>query len=192
MSRAFFITMSSLLAATALVGPTQATTYVRVEKDGTKTYSDRPLPGGQPIEIEPAQTYSAPPSSPVDRNRPREERELMDAANFKYTVCSLSPKNNETYTNPQTVAVALALSPMLRGGDDAKISVDGTVVNANGALNATLEMPDRGTHSVTAQVTDRFGKSVCEASTTFHVQRPSINSPTRIPPRPSPPRPTPH
>jgi glutamine synthetase len=36
-----------------------ATTYVRVEKDGTKTYSDRPLPGGQPVELESAQTYSA-------------------------------------------------------------------------------------------------------------------------------------
>ena len=34
-----------------------ATTYVRVEKDGTKTYSDRPLPGGHPIEVPSAQTY---------------------------------------------------------------------------------------------------------------------------------------
>lgn len=191
MSRAFFITMSSLLAVTALVGPTLATTYVRVEKDGTKTYSDRPLPGGQPVEIQPAQTYSAPAAPPVDTNRPREERELMDAANFHYTVCALSPKSNETYTNPQSVNVALSLNPPLRAGDDPKISVDGTVVNAAGALNATLELPDRGSHNVHAQVMDRFGKSICDTSTTFHVQRPSLNSPTRIPPRP-PPGPTPH
>lgn len=191
MSRAFFISMSSLLAVMALVGPALGTTYVRVEKDGTKTYSDRPLPGGQPIEIQPAQSYSAPAVPPADTNRPREERELMDAANFKYTVCSLSPRSNETYTNPQSVNVALSLTPPLRAGDDPKISVDGTVVNAAGSLNATLEQPDRGSHNVTAQVVDRFGKLLCDTSTIFHVQRSSLNSPTRIPPRP-PPRPTPH
>ena len=52
------LVLGSLIAVTA-----QATTYVRVEKDGTKTYSDRPIPGGQPIDVQPAQTYSAPPSN---------------------------------------------------------------------------------------------------------------------------------
>jgi hypothetical protein len=47
------ILLGSLLAASA----SQATTYVRIEKDGSKTYSDRPLPGGHPVDIEPAQTY---------------------------------------------------------------------------------------------------------------------------------------
>ena len=59
------IFLGSLLAASAAL----ATTYVRVEKDGTKTYSDRPLPGGQPVDIQPAQTYSAPATpTPQDSN----------------------------------------------------------------------------------------------------------------------------
>ena len=41
-------------ASKRLASSVLATTYVRVEKDGTKTYSDRPLPGGQPVELEPA------------------------------------------------------------------------------------------------------------------------------------------
>ena len=35
-----------VLASLCVVSTAQATTYVRVEKDGTKTYSDRPIPGG--------------------------------------------------------------------------------------------------------------------------------------------------
>ena len=58
-----------LLGMLGVAASVQATTYVRVEKDGSKTYSDRPLPGGQPVEIQPAQTYSAPaaPSSSSTR-----------------------------------------------------------------------------------------------------------------------------
>ena len=187
------LTLGSLLATSAL-----ATTYVRVEKDGTKTYSDRPIPGGTPVEIQPAQTYSA-PQSPLatDPSRPREERELADAMNFRYTGCSLSPRNDENFTNPSEVLISLALNPALRAGDNVKISVDGNAMTSDGgSMSVTIPQPDRGSHTVSAQVTDRSGKSLCVANTTFHVQRPSLNSPTRVPPRPppkpNPPKPTPH
>jgi len=193
MSRALvFLCLGSLLATPAL-----ATTYVRVEKDGTKTYSDRPIPGGTPVDIQPAQTYSAPSGSSVDTSRPREERELLEAANFRYSGCSLSPRNDASFTNPSEVVIALALSPSLRLGDNVRITVDGAAPAADeGATVITLPQPDRGSHTVSAQVTDRSGKTVCDTTTTFHVQRPNLNSPTRIPPRPpprpNPPRPTPH
>jgi len=192
MSRAILLITCSVLATTAF-----ATTYVRVEKDGTKTYSDRPLPGGQPVEIQPAQTYSAPPSSSsvLDSRRPREEREMLDAANFRYTMCQLSPRNDETFTNPEKVNISLSLSPALRPGDELKILVDGSPPPAAaGAMTVTLEQPDRGSHTVTAEIRDRYGRGLCSASTTFHVQRPSLNSPARVAPRPPPrpPRPTPH
>ena len=94
MKRAFFVIwLSSLCAAQAL-----AETYVRVEKDGTKTYSDRPLPGGQVVEIQAAQTYSAPP--PVDpsasSNLPREQQLLKEMDDFRYQACTLTPKSDET------------------------------------------------------------------------------------------------
>ena len=182
------ILLGSLLATSA-----PATTYVRVEKDGTKTYSDRPLPGGKPVDIQPAQTYSA-PTSPLatDTSRTREQQQLQDAVNFQYSGCTLSPRNDESFTNPQEVIVTLALNPRLRVGDNVKISVDGAAMGGDGGTTTvTLPQPNRGSHTVTAQVTDRFGKTVCNASSTFHVMRPTVNSPTRVPPRP-PPRPTPH
>jgi len=191
MARALLVifTSSLLAASTAL-----AATYMRVEKDGTKTYSDRPLPGGQPVDIQPAQTYSAPAtSSPQDSNRPREEQALLEAANFKYQ-CALAPRNDETFQNPETVTLSVALTPGLRAGDEVQFSVDGnTVPSGDSPTSATLTLPERGTHSASVRVMDRFGKSVCDASTTFHVQRNSLNSPQRRPPpRPAPPRPTPN
>lgn len=182
--------MISLLATSAAL----ATTYVRVEKDGTKTYSDRPLPGGQPVEIQPAQTYSAPETPTLqDSTRPREEQALNEAANFRYQ-CALAPRDDETFQNPETVALSVAVTPGLRGGDEVVFSVDGTAVpRGDNPTSATLTLPERGTHTATVRIVDRYGKALCDVSSTFHVQRTSLNSPQRRPPpRPAPPRPTPN
>src|ERR1051326_368940 len=93
-----------------------STTYVRVEKDGTKTYSDRPIPGGQPIEIQSAQTYSA-PSSPAAANSgaPSEQQLLKDMGDvFHYDSCALTPAADATFTNPESVSLGVTLRPHLR------------------------------------------------------------------------------
>ncbi len=184
------ILLGSLLAAAAA----QATTYVRVEKDGSKTYSDRPLPGGQVIEIEPAQTYSAPPTPASSAaSRSPEQQQVLDAANFRYS-CALTPRADETFQNPESIVLAVQLTPPLRPGDQVKFSMDGaSVANENNSTTSQkLEFPDRGTHTASVQITDRSGKSVCNVSSTFHVQRTGVNSPGRQGPRPPPPRPTPY
>jgi len=190
MKRASLILLGSLLATTGAL----AATYVRVEKDGTKTYSDRPLPGGQQVDIQPAQTYSAPaPASPA---RTVEQREVMEAASFRYE-CALAPRNEETLQNPENVTLSVALTPGLRVGDTVRFAMDGTEVpGEQGSTSATIAFPDRGSHTANVRVTDRFGKTVCDMTSTFHVARTNLNSPTRRPvatprPLPSPPRPMP-
>ncbi len=190
MKRLLSIIFGSLLAASTAL----ATTYVRVEKDGTKTYSDRPLPGGQPMDIRPAQTYSAPAPAPTtSSSRPKEEQDLLAAANFRYQ-CALSPRADETFQNPETVTLSVALTPALRAGDTVTFSMDGAQVpNEQSPTSATLTFPDRGTHTAAVRIVDRYGKTVCDANTTFHVLRTGLNSPARpVRPRPTPPRPTPH
>jgi hypothetical protein len=184
------ILLGALLAASAA----QATTYVRVEPDGTKTYSDRPLPGGHPVDVQPAQTYSAPPTSSTSSGRPREEQSLMNAANFHYEGCALLPRNDETYSNPESVSVSLQLTPLLRYGDQVSFTLDGAPLAGGGAgqTSFAISQPDRGSHTVVAHITEAdSGRTLCEASTTFHVMRPTLNSPTRRP-LPPPPKPTPH
>jgi hypothetical protein len=191
MRRAFVFLIGSLLAAAAV----QATTYVRVEKDGTKSYSDRPLPGGHPVDVQPAQTYSAPATpAPSNPSLSREQREVLEAANFQYQ-CAISPRADETLQNPESVTLAVQLSPPLRPGDQVRFSLDGADVPTEaGATQTRVEFPDRGSHTASVQVSDRSGKPLCNTSATFHVQRSNLNSPTRRPtptphpaPRPGPP-----
>ena len=102
MKRAVVILLGTLGVAASV----QATTYVRVEKDGSKTYSDRPLPGGQPVEIQPAQTYSAPTTPSSSSTRTAEQQEVLNAANFQYN-CAISPRADETLQNPESVTLAV-------------------------------------------------------------------------------------
>jgi hypothetical protein len=181
---------------------------MRVEKDGTKTYSDRPLPGGQTIDITPAQTYSAPPppSTAGQPGVPLEQQLLGQMDTFKYEGCELTPKTDETFTNPERVMIAVTVMPPLRVGDIVDLRVDGTPVGGPTTISHMMQPAYRGSHTVAVQVKDRFGRALCTSRTTFHVIKPSLNSPNRpspgapVAPTPKPkppplqpkPTPTPH
>ena len=177
MKRLFAVFLITL-AAQAL-----AETYVRVEKDGSKTYSDRPLAGGHPVEIQPAQTYSTPPPPPIggnaNSNLPREQQLLKEVNDFRYQSCVLTPKSEETFQNPTSVNVAVVLQPNLRPGDVVELRIDGTTVPDPSALSFSIPQPSRGAHTASVLIKDRYGKSMCNANTTFHVFRASLNSPAR-------------
>jgi hypothetical protein len=173
---------SVFLLATVCAASAFATTYVRVEKDGSKTYSDRPIPGGQPVELASAQTYSAPAtsSSTSSGGTPREQQLLEQMDDFRYTSCAVTPENDTSYTNPESVSVGVALSPALRAEDTITVTVDGQPIPGGpNAMSASLTTVYRGTHTVVAVVKNRFGKTLCQATSAFHVLRPSLNSPTR-------------
>jgi hypothetical protein len=179
--------MGSLTTATAF-----ATTYVRVEADGTKTYSDRPIPGGQPVEIQGAQTYSAPAPASSATGVPSEQQLLRDMGEvFKYESCALKPDAEQTFMNPESVSVAVALKPALRVGDVVDLRIDGSAVG-QGAQSTIVKPVFRGAHTVTVSVKDRYGRALCDASSTFHVHQPGLNSPAnKPPPKPKPPKPAP-
>jgi hypothetical protein len=177
MKRLPVILLASLFAVTAA-----ATTYVRVEKDGTKTYSDKPIPGGKPIELEPAQTYSSqkPTVTTPRSNQPIEQQLLDQLEDFRYMSCDVSPANDTTYVNPERVVVEVRLTPELQSTHTLVLTVDGQPVPGGpNVRNATLTQVHRGTHTVAATVTNGYGQTVCSASASFHVQRPSLNSPAR-------------
>lgn len=168
-----------LLGSLSLASSVLATTYVRVEKDGTKTYSDRPLPGGKPVELEPAQTYSAPPSPAAgNSSTPTEQRLLEQMDDFRYASCGITPANEETFTHPPSVPISVQLAPSMRPDDRVTLTVDGKVVAQN-SLNWVMQPAERGTHTVKVTVRDAYGRELCSASSTFHVLRPSVLMPRR-------------
>jgi hypothetical protein len=77
------------------------------------------------------------------------------------------------------VTVAVALQPDLRPGDVVDLRIDGTPTPEPNVLSYTLPQPNRGAHTVSVLVKDRYGKTMCSATTTFHVLRASVNSPAR-------------
>src|SRR5690349_7611157 len=115
--------LSLLMASLTLASAAIATTYVRVEKDGTKTYSDRPIPGGQPVELQPAQSYSSPPTPASSSNLTREQQLLQQTDDFKYNSCTLTPANDSTFSNPQEVLISVSLVPMPRPYDLVELTV---------------------------------------------------------------------
>ena len=150
--------LGSLCAVSAF-----ATTYVRVEKDGTKTYSDRPIPGGQPVDLQPAQTYSAPATPTYETQRPREEALLDESANFRYESCSVSsPENDETFRNVESVTISVSTNPPLRGEDVVTMTVDGQSAGAN-TTSYMMSPVYRGTHTVGVTVTDSNGRTLCSS-----------------------------
>lgn len=173
---ALVIFLGSILAASAAL----ATTYVRVEKDGTKTYSDRPLPGGQPVDVQPAQSYSTPkPAYTAPSGLPREQQLLAGITDFRYARCAVTPANDSTFTNPETVNVAVDLAPPLRPGDVLTLSIDGQPVSLPNALSFRMAPVFRGTHTASVIVKDIYGTTLCSGTTSFHVFRPSVNLPGR-------------
>jgi hypothetical protein len=176
MKRLFLICLATVCAASAF-----ATTYVRVEKDGSKTYSDRPIPGGQPVELATAQTYSAPNVSvPASGQTPREQQLLEQMDDFRYASCAVTPTNDTSFTNPESINVGVALSPALRATDTITVTVDGQPIPGGpNALSAELTTVYRGSHTIAAIVKNRYGKTLCQATAAFHVIRPSLNSPAR-------------
>jgi len=173
-----------VLASLCVVSTALATTYVRVEKDGSKTYSDRPLPGGQPIDLQPAQSYSPPPQSSLGTRVGTEQQEVDT---FTYGSCTITPANDSTFNNPESVSISVSTSPPLRPRDTVILKVDGQDAPA-GTMNFTMSPVNRGTHSVSVTITSSSGRPVCTASASFHVMRPSVNSPANG----NRPRPTPH
>ncbi|HEY6124653.1 MAG TPA: hypothetical protein VIV63_08385 [Steroidobacteraceae bacterium] len=175
-----------LLGSLCAVSTALATTYVRVEKDGTKTYSDRPIPGGQPIDVQPAQTYSSPPVNYAPSSSSSDDAE----PDFRYESCTVTPANDATFTNPESVTIQARTNPPLRGSDVISMTVDGSRANGADARSHLMTPVNRGTHTVAVTVTSDDGRVLCTSSSSFHVQRPSLNSPARQGP-PPPPRPTP-
>ena len=173
--------LSLILIASVCVASAFATTYVRVEKDGSKTYSDRPIRGGQPVELATAQTYSSPTTSNSSSSQvPREQRLLDQMDDFRYSSCVVTPANDTSYTNPESVSVSVSTTPGLLANHTVVVTVDGQPIPGGpNAMSATFTTIYRGSHVVSAVVKNQYGKTMCQASTTFHVIRPSLNSPAR-------------
>jgi hypothetical protein len=174
----------------ASVNAAAATIYKWVDANGVTHYSDQPHPGASKIEVDAAQTYSA-PSSPI--TSAGASPNSADAGP-PYKECELyRPGADEVFFSVEGVTAKLRLDPQLRPGDKAVIALDNKRLNDLPMIGNEFQVSPvyRGTHTLVAVVEDLSGKAVCQTpAVTFHVRQASIlspQSPQRKPPaKPSP------
>lgn len=176
------VTLLCLLCAVARAGDT--TLYRWVDAQGVVHYSDSPQPGAQQVDIQPAQTYKAPPvpqstagSSSGGASSSGAPTSAASSAAVTYSCSVASPQPDQSFFAPESVDVSVTVNPNLQDGDEVQISVDGTLLATSGA-QASVVAPGRGSHSISATVRAADGRTRCSAApVTFNVQRPSALSP---------------
>ena len=151
--------------------------YTWVDENGQTHYSDRPVPGSAPIELETAQGFTAP--RPAIREAAEPEAEIDPAA--AYTAFNiLQPQQQETLWNVAgNVGVSLDISPGLQPGHHVGVYLDGELTDVGTtALQFQLTEVFRGQHTLQAVILDNDGGDVLRSlAVTFMVQQTTLLNP---------------
>jgi hypothetical protein len=174
--RTFLFTLMSLACTVAV----SATVYKWVDENGVVHFSDQPHENAEKVQLKAPQTYT-PSKTPA--GPPQAPRQTGSKPAAAYQSCAVSePANDQVFTNTDTVTAGVTVQPAVRPGDTAVVTLDGQRVPGVPASGGqfTISPVDRGTHSIQMTVQDSSGATVCTSpSVTFHVQQPSLLSPTR-------------
>ena len=171
--RKFLFTLMWLACTAAF----PATVYKWVDENGVVHFSDQPHENAEKVQLKAPQTYSAPKTPPVPQRRGAPK------PGPAYQSCAISePTNDQVFMNTSEVTAGVSIQPAVRPGDTAIVTLDGQRVPGVPASGGqfTISPVDRGTHSIQMTVQDPSGATVCTSpAVTFHVQQPSLQSPTR-------------
>jgi hypothetical protein len=173
--------LCGLVALTVSLGAGSAratTLYKWVDAQGVVHYSDTPQPGAQKIQVQSAQTYSAPKPARTTPTTPASSSKAGDSSAPGVYQCQLvSPTPEQAFVDPDAVSIAVAVTPALTGSDRLVVTMDGTSVPVSPSGQAQVPSPERGTHTISASVQGADGSTACSASVTFNVARSSLLSP---------------
>jgi len=150
---------------------TGAAVYKWVGPDGEVTYSDRPQPGAEQVQVAPVQTYEA-PELPENEVPQGEGDGFSGYESFAIVV----PNNDETFRdNGGLVEVKLQLTPGLQRGHRISVYMDGQSLGGEGrSTSLVLRNVDRGSHRLHAAVVDEEGDEVARTEpVVFHMHRTS-------------------
>jgi hypothetical protein len=169
-----------LIATTAL-----ADVFRWTDDSGQQHFSDRmPAQANDDAEVVAPERYQSPPvgwqgTTPAAPTRDTSSNATSNQSDAAYysQLRVLEPANDATFWSaPGEVQVVLALNPPLRDTDRIMIYVDGAP-HGTGFAETTIRLQniDRGTHSLSATVTDSSGRILMRSAThNFHLHRPSI------------------
>jgi len=170
---ALLMSVAAMAVGVALAADT--ITYRWVDSDGVVHYSDTPHPGAEQITLSGAQTYHGTPAPASPQAAPPPS---AAPSRQGYDSCVITqPPADTIIFAPEAVSVSVQVVPALHPGDTVGVQFDGSSVPGQG-LNFQIEQPERGSHTLSAEVRSADGTVLCSApAITFSIQRPSVNSP---------------
>lgn len=177
--------MGMLVVTSLCIGETG---YRIVHPDGTVEYTDEPTKGAERIQLPEIPTYPAPslpstvspPSTSQDNGAATATAEQQDG----YTLFTISsPQDEETVRFNETgMTVSLQLQPGLAEGHKVEIHLDGELVATGTSASYTLQEVYRGTHTLSAVITNSEGSVIMEAGPVlFFMRQNSVQNPQRRP-----------
>ena len=170
---------TSLVCLALAAGPVAAAEIIRwVDKDGVVHYSDRPQDAAQ-AGAEKVQIQGAP--KPGSVAPPPTRAPTVAPEPVRYTGCEISsPSPDQVFQNVRSVSVSLNVQPGLQAEHRIVVRVNGAPVPGWPPTSSGYVLNDlpRGSYTVSAQVLDARGSTVCTSGTiTFHIRQPSILTP---------------
>ena len=190
---------TALLLLLALAAPVLSSTAAAtdvwkwVDEKGTTHYSDQPVAGATKIAVSTGNVVeTAPSASTAASSTAPQPPAVTNYRNFEIW----RPEPNQSIINTAGVVnVEVRIEPGVRQQHTLNLLLDGRAVQGypRNALSYELREVPRGTHNVTATVTDQRGQVIAtSAGVTFTVRQESIAQPPVGPSlRPPPPKPTP-
>jgi hypothetical protein len=176
--RKWLILFSALSGTAASAAPA----WTWVDADGTRHYSDRPVPGAQQVELPGAQGFGTTARAPRTV-RADGEGGTTGAPGAPYqSIEVVSPAEQETLWNIGTnLPVQVRFQPGLLPGHRYDLLLDGQRRNLDTVV-ARVTLPDvfRGEHTLQVVVIDSAGTEIVRsAARVFFVQQTSVQNPNR-------------
>ena len=171
----------SLIMANLIISSAYAQMYKGIDAEGDVVYSDKPFADSRQFTPPPI-TVVEPVKVPVKEEAEAEEDALPVVDAYK-SFSIVTPTNDETMHNVPDLAIALNLSPPLNTdeGHNIWLLMDGKPVIKNGrSLLMQITHPDRGEHTLQAQVKDRTGQTLLQTATiTVHIKYSTVRRQAR-------------
>ena len=176
--RKWLILLSALSGTAASAAPA----WTWVDAEGTRHYSDRPVPGAQQVELAGAQAFGTGARAPRGSGAAAQGGTAGAPGAPYQSIEIASPAEQETLWNIGTnLPVQVRFQPALQPGHRYDLLFDGQRRNVNTA-NARVTLSDvfRGEHSLQVVVLDSAGMEVMRSpARVFFVQQTSTLNPNR-------------
>ena len=195
MRTALLILLAFAAQGVASTAWADSTVWKWVDEKGVTHYSDQPVPGATRIEVR-AGNVSDAPSEDEPSAAPAPSSTPAAAAFASYRDFAIyRPENDQVFPNTGgQVNVEIRIDPAVQPLHTLNLYLDGKLVTGypRNTTSYALAGLTRGTHNVTATITDRAGKQLQESnSVVFTVRQESIANPPVGPSQRPPPKPQP-